>query len=93
MIDPADGGKGYDREFSTTITVASATCSLFRPVANMVIYAMIAGGVSVGKLFLAVYQGILIGLALMISGYYIAYEAQVSPRTTPAAAQIVDYHS
>ena len=39
----------------------------------MVIYAMVAGGVSVGKLFLAGYiPGILVGLALMVSCYIIA---------------------
>ncbi|MDY0095212.1 MAG: TRAP transporter large permease [Candidatus Vecturithrix sp.] len=66
--------KGYDREFSTAITVASATQGIIIPPShNMVIYAMIAGGVSVGKLFLAGYiPGIMIGLALMISSYYIA---------------------
>ncbi|GAK60610.1 TRAP dicarboxylate transporter, DctM subunit [Candidatus Vecturithrix granuli] len=66
--------KGYDREFSTAITVASATQGIIIPPShNMVIYAMIAGGVSVGKLFLAGYiPGIMVGLALMISSYYIA---------------------
>lgn len=66
--------KGYDREFSTAITVASATQGIIIPPShNMVIYAMIAGGVSVGKLFLAGYiPGIMVGLALMVSSYYIA---------------------
>ena len=66
--------KGYDREFSTAITVASATQGIIIPPShNMVIYAMVAGGVSVGKLFLAGYvPGILVGLALMVSCYIIA---------------------
>lgn len=66
--------KGYDREFSTAITVASATQGIIIPPShNMVIYAMVAGGVSVGKLFLAGYiPGILVGFALMVTCYYIA---------------------
>jgi tripartite ATP-independent transporter DctM subunit len=66
--------KGYDREFATALTVASATQGIIIPPShNMVIYAMVAGGVSVGKLFLAGYiPGIMIGLALMVSCYYIA---------------------
>lgn len=66
--------KGYDREFSTAITVASATQGIIIPPShNMVIYAMVAGGVSVGKLFLAGYiPGIMVGLALMVTCYYIA---------------------
>jgi tripartite ATP-independent transporter DctM subunit len=66
--------KGYDREFSTAITVASATQGIIIPPShNMVIYAMVAGGVSVGKLFLAGYiPGIMVGFALMATCYYIA---------------------
>ncbi|NIO08520.1 MAG: TRAP transporter large permease subunit, partial [Deltaproteobacteria bacterium] len=66
--------KGYDREFSTAITVASATQGIIIPPShNMVIYAMVAGGISVGKLFLAGYiPGIMVGLALMVTCYYIA---------------------
>ncbi len=66
--------KGYDREFSTAITVASATQGIIIPPShNMVIYAMVAGGVSVGKLFLAGYiPGILVGLSLMATSYYLA---------------------
>ncbi len=66
--------KGYDREFATSITVASATQGIIIPPShNMVIYAMVVGGVSVGKLFLAGYiPGIMVGLALMVSCYYIA---------------------
>jgi tripartite ATP-independent transporter DctM subunit len=66
--------KGYDREFSTAITVASATQGIIIPPShNMVIYAMVAGNVSIGKLFLAGYiPGIMVGLALMATCYYLA---------------------
>ena len=57
---------GYDREFSICVTISSACQGLLIPPShNMVIYAMTAGGVSVGKLFLAGYvPGVLLGLAL-----------------------------
>jgi tripartite ATP-independent transporter DctM subunit len=66
--------KGYDNEFSTALTVASATQGIIIPPShNMIIYAMAAGGVSVGRLFLAGYiPGILIGVSLMITSYIIA---------------------
>ncbi|MCX8014165.1 MAG: TRAP transporter large permease subunit, partial [Rectinema sp.] len=48
--------KGYDREFSVAVTVTSASQGIIIPPShNMVIYAMVAGGVSIGKLFLAGY--------------------------------------
>ena len=65
---------GYDKEFSVAVTVSSACQGLLIPPShNMVIYAMAAGGVSIGRLFLAGYvPGILLGLALMILCYYFA---------------------
>lgn len=66
--------KGYDREFSTAITVASSTQGIIIPPShNMVIFAMAAGGVSVGRLFLAGYlPGIMVGLSLMAVSYVVA---------------------
>ncbi len=65
---------GYDKEFSTAITVASACQGLIIPPShNMVLYAMVAGGVSVGKLFCAGYvPGVLLGVSLMICCYVIS---------------------
>jgi tripartite ATP-independent transporter DctM subunit len=81
--------KGYDREFSTAITVASATQGIIIPPShNMVIYAMVAGGVSVGKLFLAGYiPGILVGLALMANCYYIALKRDYPREQRPPLRQ------
>ncbi|WP_319559217.1 TRAP transporter large permease [Marispirochaeta sp.] len=66
--------KGYDNEFATALTVASATQGIIIPPShNMIIYAMAAGGVSVGQLFLAGYiPGIMIGIGLMITSFIIA---------------------
>lgn len=59
---------GYDKDFSVCVTVSSACQGLLIPPShNMVLYAMVAGGVSVGRLFLAGYiPGVLLGVALMI---------------------------
>jgi tripartite ATP-independent transporter DctM subunit len=66
--------KGYDREFSTALTVASSTQGIIIPPShNMVIYAMVAGGVSIGKLFLAGYiPGVMMGVFLAITCYLVA---------------------
>ena len=69
---------GYKKEFAAAVTVASSCQGLIIPPShNMVLYAMVAGGVSVGKLFCAGYlPGILLGLALMICCYIISKKNQ-----------------
>ena len=59
---------GYSKEFSIAVTASSACQGLLIPPShNMVIYAMAAGGVSVGRLFLAGYvPGIMLGVFLMV---------------------------
>ena len=59
---------GYDRSFSTALTVTSACQGVVIPPShNLIIYAMAAGGLSVGKLLIAGYiPGILLGASLMI---------------------------
>ncbi|MFA7539813.1 MAG: TRAP transporter large permease [Sphaerochaetaceae bacterium] len=74
MLIPMMVDYGYDVEFSTNITMTSSIQSLLIPPShNMVIYAMAAGGVSIGALFLAgAVPGILLGIALMIYSYVMA---------------------
>lgn len=63
--------KGYDEEFATSITMTSSVTGLLIPPShNMVIYATVAGGVSVGALFMAgVIPGLLMGALLMAYSY------------------------
>lgn len=65
---------GYDRDFSIAVTVASSCQGLIIPPShNMVLYSMVAGGVSVGSLFCAGYlPGILLGVTIMICCYIIS---------------------
>lgn len=61
--------KGYGREFSVALTTTSATTGLLIPPSNiMIVYAVVAGGVSVADLFMAgVVPGILMGLLIMFA--------------------------
>lgn len=59
--------KNYGREFSVALTTTSATTGLLIPPSNiMIVYAVVAGNVSVAALFLAgVVPGLVVGLAIM----------------------------
>ena len=67
--------EGYDRGYSASVNIASATTGLVIPPSNiLIVYSLAAGGVSIAALFLAGYlPGILVGLALMIVAGVIAY--------------------
>lgn len=59
---------GFRREFSTALTITSATTGLLIPPSNiMIVYALVSGGaVSIAALFMAgVIPGIIFGLLLM----------------------------
>ena len=66
--------QGYDDDFSTAVTITSSCEGLLVPPShNMVIYAMSAGGISVGSLFLAGYvPGALLAISLMVGSYIIS---------------------
>lgn len=65
---------GYDRDFSTGLTMSSAIQGLLIPPShNMVIFCMAASGVSVGQMFLGgLFPGVLLGITLMIYSYVIS---------------------
>ena len=67
IVIPMMEKSGYDREFSIALTVTtSCQGMLIPPSHNMIFYALAAGGVSVGKLFLGgAIPGVLLGLLLM----------------------------
>ncbi len=60
--------KGYKREFAVALTATSATTGLLIPPSNiMIVYAVVAGNVSVAALFMAgVMPGVVVGLAIML---------------------------
>ena len=65
---------GYDGDYATTVTMSSSIQGLLVPPShNFIIYAMIAGGVSIARLFLAgLIPGVMLGIALMIYSYVVA---------------------
>lgn len=71
ILIPMMKEQGYDGEFATNITMTSSVQGLLIPPShNMVLYATVAGSVSVGRLFLAGYMpGIILGIALCIYSY------------------------
>lgn len=65
---------GYPRDFSISVTVASATTGLLIPPSNvMIVYAVVASNVSVGALFMAgVVPGILVGISIMVAAFVLS---------------------
>src|SRR5918995_6551566 len=74
--------KGYGREFSVALTATSATTGLLIPPSNiMIVYAVVAGNVSVAALFVAgVLPGILVGLVIMLAA--VVHNVRVGQRQT-----------
>ncbi|PNR94107.1 membrane protein [Petrotoga sp. HWH.PT.55.6.1] len=74
ILIPMMREKGYDDDYSVAVTVTSSIQGVIIPPSqNMIYYSLAAGGVSVGKLFMAGYiPGILFGITLMILTYFLA---------------------
>lgn len=68
IIIPIMEKQGYDKDFSVALTATTSVQGvLIPPSQNMIYYALAAGGVSIGNLFLAGYlPGILLGICLLI---------------------------
>lgn len=74
IVIPMMVKQGYDRDFSVGLTVVTACQGvLIPPSHNMVIYALAAGGVSVGSLLMAgAVPGVLLGVCLMVLCFFMA---------------------
>ncbi|MBU3020434.1 TRAP transporter large permease [Aestuariibacter sp. A3R04] len=71
---PAMEKEGYNKPFSTAVTVTAATTGMLIPPSNiLIIYSLASGGVSIAALFIAGYlPGLLVTVALMLgASYYI----------------------
>lgn len=68
MVIPMMKKQGYDEDFAVGLTVTTACQGvLIPPSHNMVIYALAAGGVSIGTLFIAgLLPGILLGCGMLV---------------------------
>jgi tripartite ATP-independent transporter DctM subunit len=71
MMIPAMEKDGYSKRFATAIVLTAATMGpIIPPSIGMIVFAHVAGNVSIAALFLAgVVPGVLIGLSLMIASF------------------------
>lgn len=76
---------GYEEDYSSAITAASATVGpIIPPSIPMVVYAVAAGNVSIGGLFLAGFvPGILLGAGMMVYHYFLSVKRNYPYRKTP----------
>lgn len=71
IMIPAMVKMGYDRNFSSALHAASGTIGGFIPPSVPMVLYGVAGGVSVGSLFLAGFlPGVLVGLSFMVVAYF-----------------------
>ncbi|MCK4337522.1 MAG: TRAP transporter large permease, partial [Candidatus Aminicenantes bacterium] len=75
---PIMNREGYDKNFSTAVTVTAATTGLIIPPSNvLIVYSLASGGVSIAALFVAGYvPGILLGLGLMAVCFFVAKKSK-----------------
>jgi tripartite ATP-independent transporter DctM subunit len=71
MMIPAMVKDGYSRRFATAIVLTAATMGpIIPPSIGMIVFAHVAGTVSIAALFLAgVVPGVMIGMSLMIASF------------------------
>src|SRR5229473_5026229 len=71
IMIPAMERGGYTRRFATSIVLTSATMGpIIPPSIGMIVFAHVAGNVSIAALFLAgVIPGVMIGLSLMVASF------------------------
>ena len=74
VVIPMMEKQGYNREFAVSLTVTTACQGvLIPPSHNMVIYALAAGGVSIGALLMAgVFPGIVLGMSFAVFCFLMA---------------------
>ena len=82
--------RGYGRPFSVALTSTSATTGLLIPPSNiMIVYAVVAGDVSVAALFLAgVVPGVLVGLLIMAVCFAVNLKGGVPPEPGAPLAEV-----
>ena len=78
IVVPMMEKSGSDRDFSIALTVTTSCQGILIPPShNMIFFALAAGGVSVGKLFLGgAIPGVMLGLMLMVYCGYISHKRQ-----------------
>lgn len=85
IMIPAMVQRGYGRAYSTAVTIASSIIGpIIPPSLTFVIYALAVGQVSIGGLFMAgLLPGVLAGIAMMATNYFISKKRNYEKRTEP----------
>jgi tripartite ATP-independent transporter DctM subunit len=85
---PQMEAKGYTREFAVALTSTSATTGLLVPPSNiMIVYAVVAGNVSVAALFMAgIIPGLIVGLILMATSFVLTRRMRAATSAAAIAA-------
>ncbi len=89
---PEMNRKGYDRDFNIAVTASAATTGLLIPPSNiMIVYALVAGNVSVAALFLGgILPGVVIGLGIMTVAFIICKARGYGKIDTSSITENVD---
>ncbi|WP_439239684.1 TRAP transporter large permease [Lonepinella sp. BR2919] len=84
IMSPIQNKEGYDPKFSAAVNIASAPTGMLIPPSNtLIVYATVAGSVSVSALFMAGYiPGILWGVGVMLVAGFIAKEQGYTHKNT-----------
>ncbi len=69
IMIPSMQKNGFDRDYSVAVTTTAATTGLLIPPSNvMIVYAVVAGNVSVAAMFMAgVLPGLLVGILILVA--------------------------
>ncbi|WP_298472601.1 TRAP transporter large permease [uncultured Maribacter sp.] len=90
VMIPAMKKEGYDADFSCAVTASSSTVGPIIPPSVPMIIAATLSGLSVGKLFLAgALPGLLLGVGLMITTYYISVKRKYPKHPKSSFKQIM----
>ncbi|WP_428980198.1 TRAP transporter large permease [Catenovulum adriaticum] len=83
---PAMKKEGYDKPFSTAVTVTAATTGMLIPPSNiLIVYSLASGGVSIAALFIAGYlPGILVTLLLIAACAIYVKRKNIQPLSSEA---------
>lgn len=90
-IGPIEAERGYSKEFSAAVNIASAPTGMLIPPSNaLIVFSTVGGSISVAALFMGGYiPGILWGLAVMIvAGYMAKKRGYINTNHVDAATKV-----
>lgn len=92
ILIPTMNKAGYHKDFSVAVTATSATIGIIIPPSNaMIVYATVAGSVSIAGMFLAgIIPGILVGFSLMAVAYIISVKRGYQSESPASWREIVN---